>query len=566
MKIAIISINMYAKNLNFACPLHTYAFQQFLLKNGIECTVLNYKPVYYDNFDLRHPYDYYDKKCKSYAKRIPASEEDRIAIEEKLKEFTENRDAYQLLYKQREIRHDKFQNFIEKNYIKTDVCYDSDLLEVIDPGFDCYICATDVIWKNHLYVGFDRGFFLASKAMENKWKIAYSASCGVTFSNGKEDEDLFLHYVNDIDFVSVREARLKKYIEEHSTIQASLVLDPVLLHDKSFYESFLVKPPEEHYVLLYYVMEKATDTILQAVNYARAHNLKIVEISDLPLQESRLKPYTDIEHVLLYDIGVEQWLGYIRYADCIFTNSFHCSCFSIIFEKKFFVGFRCGDKLPHLMESFDLSSRQLDASTDLVLEEPKDIDYSKVRKILEKKRAESAEFIFSAIQYAASHTKPETDYSSYKKALVYPIKYHSGKKGSKASWSYDEDAGKIAHLSSGAYEYTPNSSHCTNDGTCHLMKNKFSIKYFHFTGWNIRIKIDTHWFWYLEDGTLIPKGDYNKKIHLPIRLFQNNEAIPYIPVNHIHTIVAEAVWKEGAILKAKRLIKKVLSHFWRIQL
>ena len=36
-----------------------------------------------------------------------------------------------------------------------------------------------------------------------------------------------------------------------------------------------------------------------------------------------------------HDIGIEEWLGYIMYAECIFTNSFHGTCFSILFEKKF---------------------------------------------------------------------------------------------------------------------------------------------------------------------------------------------------------------------------------------
>lgn len=45
MNIGIISINMYTKGLNFACPLHTFAFQQFLLRNGIHATVIDYKPV-----------------------------------------------------------------------------------------------------------------------------------------------------------------------------------------------------------------------------------------------------------------------------------------------------------------------------------------------------------------------------------------------------------------------------------------------------------------------------------------------------------------------------------------
>ena len=45
MNIGIISINMYTKGLNFACPLHTFAFQRFLTKNGIASKVIDYKPV-----------------------------------------------------------------------------------------------------------------------------------------------------------------------------------------------------------------------------------------------------------------------------------------------------------------------------------------------------------------------------------------------------------------------------------------------------------------------------------------------------------------------------------------
>lgn len=56
MKIGIISINMYCKGLNYACPLHSWAFQQFLAQHGIDGTIIDYKPDYYGrNYDLRHP-------------------------------------------------------------------------------------------------------------------------------------------------------------------------------------------------------------------------------------------------------------------------------------------------------------------------------------------------------------------------------------------------------------------------------------------------------------------------------------------------------------------------------
>ena len=70
MKIALISINAHTKVLNFASPLHTYVFQQFLLDNGIKTTIVDYKTVYFKNFDVEHPLFYYiDHPCKDEAKQ-----------------------------------------------------------------------------------------------------------------------------------------------------------------------------------------------------------------------------------------------------------------------------------------------------------------------------------------------------------------------------------------------------------------------------------------------------------------------------------------------------------------
>ena len=128
MKIGIISINMFSKGLNFACPLHNFAFQQFLLKNKIDNTIISYTPVYFNDFNLRHPYEYYKKICDNMEKNGK-----KELDPDNWQRFTELRDEYQALYNERERRYDKFQNFIDTNYIKTDKIYDADLLEVEDP-------------------------------------------------------------------------------------------------------------------------------------------------------------------------------------------------------------------------------------------------------------------------------------------------------------------------------------------------------------------------------------------------------------------------------------------------
>ena len=541
MKIGIISINMYSKGQNFACPLHNYAFQQFLLKHDIENTIISYTPIYFNDFDLRHPADYYTRLCENFEKQ------DRVEKEpEEWARITGLRHDWSELYEERERRYDKFQHFIDTHYIKTDRVYNCDLLEVEDPGFDCYICCTDVIWKKEPYWGFDRGFFLASTAMENKWKISYAASRGVFFSENEADEQTFLHYVEDIDAISVREASLKHYLEENIEKPVTQVLDPVLLHEKEFYDSIIIKPEVEHYIFLYYVMEKANDTAEKAVEYARAHNLKIVEITDRPLKHGKLSEYSDIEVIYRYDMGIEEWLGYIKYADYIFTNSFHCCCFSILFEKQLFVGKRAGDKVSNVLEMFGLMDRRFQASTDLIGHPLPDIDYSKVTPIMEQKRKESADFILSAIHRMEQEQRPVQSYEWWKRSLTYPITYCA-----------ESAAGitKALSLESGELTYTydglpvfQSAKKMGNNGLSRFASCMFFRPGYQFNGWRMRFRIDTKWFWYLKDGSFVLVDEYNETKHSPIRIFQEHDRIPYIPVNGIASMQAIICWKNNSEL------------------
>lgn len=539
MKIGIISINMYSKGLNFACPLHNYAFQQFLKKNGIDSTVISYKPIYFNNFDLRHPYDYYVDMCDNFEK----AGRDRTEPEE-WERITALRQAWKELYAERERRYDKFQHFIDTNYVKTEECYDSDLLEVEDPGFDCYICCTDVIWKMEPNAGFDRGFFLASKAMENKWKISYAASRGVYHSQTEEDEKTFLHYVEDIDAISVREEMLAEYLQENVDNEINMVVDPVLLHEKEFYDKILVKPEESKYLFLYYVQEKAKDTIEQAVKYARAHNLKIIEITDRPLKDGRLSEYEDIERIYNYDMGIEEWLGYIKYADCVFTNSFHCCCFSILFEKQFYAGYRHGDKVTHVLEMFGLEERRINRESDILTTPLPEIDYVKVKSILEEEREKSSEFILSTIQYMEKNERPVHNYEWWKRRLRYKVYYNSGKYPEIEKGTYAGCAGEVKKLSTGSWEFWP-KDYVVNDGLSRFQKNHFYRKGYIPDGWQIRFRIDRRWFWYLKDGSYVSIEEYDKKKHSEICKFAEGARIPYIPVTGISLMVAEAHWKES---------------------
>jgi hypothetical protein len=551
MKIGLISINMYSKGLNFASPIHTFVFQQFLLQHGIETTIIDYKPVYYDNFDLEHPADYYKAKIE----KIEKSGVNDAKTEKQYEKYQRKLKAYEAVYKEREIRYHKFQDFIDQNYIKTDKCYDSDLLEIEDPGFDCYICATDVIWKHTPNNGFDRGFFLGSKAMENKWKIAYSASRGANYSKNNKQTTEFMYYVEDIDFVSVREKSLKEYIESNSEKKATVVLDPVFLMDESFYIKMSAKPPEEHYILLYYVMESANDTVENAVAYAREHNMKIIELTDQPNSQV-LAEYDDIEYVNRYAIGIEDWLGYMIHADVIFTNSFHACCFSVIFHKKFFAGTRSGDKVDNILNTFDLSWRRVTTYQEVQAIDGREIDYNAVDKILKEKREESTDFILDKIHYCETHERQHREYEWWKRSVKYRMIYNGGTdKENTYTFQYNDDDGYIA-VGGNAHEFHKNEE-MTNNGYERFDTNNFIYPWHKPAGWHMRFRIDRRWFYYLENGTFVLRSKYDQEHDGPKRIFHENDRIPYIPVNNIEVMVCEAVWEEDPDFSEEELQESI---------
>lgn len=376
MKIAIISINAHTKVLNPASPLHSVAFQQFLKQNGIESTIIDYKPVYYGKFDVRHPLFYY----------VDYPDSDPKTQKKLLKKWKN-------LFYEREKRFDRFEEFITKYYERTDECYTAKILEEVDPGFDCYICVTDVIWKYNPNNGFDRGFLLACKQMEGKKKIAYAASRGAkgyTVDQAKE----FFDYISDIDYISVREKSLQDYITENSDLPVAHVLDPVFLQEKEFYTDMAILPEEKNYILIYLAMEKADALVKTAVAYAKNHGYDVIELSEYP-DHAKLADGTNFK--VVYDIGVEEWLGYMMNAEYIFTNSFHACCFSVIFQKQFFVGARAGDKIDSVLDLFGLSGRRVKGFHPELAESLEDIDFTEIEKIRKEKTKASADFILNAI-------------------------------------------------------------------------------------------------------------------------------------------------------------------------
>lgn len=384
LKIGIISINTHTSVLNFACPLHSLVFSKVLGNLGYNnVMILDYYPVYYPkNLDFKYP-------LITALKRRESEEKKKL-----VKKWTR-------LFYDRIERFEKFENFIDTHYNSSKNPYTGELLDTLEEaeGINCYIVATDTVWKRYAG-GFDKGFLLASRAMFDAYKIAYSVSRG----GGKYRKDVekeFLSLIRNIDDISVREESFSKYISSISgnEIEPSIVLDPVFLIGKEFYQSLMIHPKKKNYILLY-LMQGDINLAKQAVEFAKKNNLNLIELSTF---DKYKKKFGYSRHEVIYNIGIEEWLGYINDAEYIFTNSFHGSCLSIILEKQFFLGGkRGGDKTTFLIERFNLQSRKIEQAFDeegeILIE---NIDYNAVHNKYEEQLKVSMKFLENALKNAS---------------------------------------------------------------------------------------------------------------------------------------------------------------------
>lgn len=571
MKIGLIGINRYAAFLNFACNLHAYAFQQYLKNQGHDAIFLDYKPIHYDGHNLREPAKYAESKYRSIISETansPAADKARSAAARRWAELAM---GYRALTEERKIRYDKFEAFVADNLDFTTEKYDPDLLEVQDPGMDCYICVTDVIWQPMGPTpAFDRGFMLGSKTFEGKPKIAYAPSRGAQpdFKPGIAKE--FFDYLEDIDSISVRERDFGEYIEEHTGRSMPTVIDPVLLHDKAFWDRVEVPPKEEKYLLLYYVMERSTDTVAKAVEYAKAHDLTIVELSDRPLPHSKI---TDpkVRHIPRYDVSAEEWLGYIAHADAVFTNSFHGCCFSLIFETLFFVGKRNGNKVPNFLAEFGLTDQQFSPDDD-VHGFRSTVDFKQAKARVDERRKSSEDFLLTALRQAeksagASQIVDNSRHEARRRRLTYPAHFHSGavvnsdnKDAVKIDKSHPADL-KVKKLKSGALEYSGARMVYRNDGSSKVGPVLFRSATHRFTGWTLRFRIDKRWFWLLDDGTITPGDTKGTDLDDRKQVFKDGAQVPHLPVNSVASAVFVARWEKLDSDDSKPSMSSKLSRF-----
>ncbi len=369
MKIATLSLNINTHDFNYGAMLHSWAFQQFLLKQDyVEHTeIINYITPRFENY--KH----------------------NMHIVEPMKKM-QLRKAYRgfvhfLRYNKR--KH-KFNRFIRRSMLVSKTKYTQSTIENAVLPYDTIICESDVIWSPKFFLDkFDKSFFLAHPSMENMRRIAYSPSLGDGLSSPEQKKELS-QLLSHIDAISCRETYGVDILRQCTERPVVHVQDPVMLLEAEDYEPIIGKPIIDKPYLLLYLPVDNNDTLRQAaLNYAELCGYELVEIS------TKLRKPSKGNIKVLPTAGIGEFLSAVKYSSAVFTNSFHAVCFSLLFKKQFYVFSRkYGGKIRDICNVYGLPDRVCEND---VFKPLPDIDYTRVEKEIIKRRRESIEWINNAI-------------------------------------------------------------------------------------------------------------------------------------------------------------------------
>lgn len=258
--------------------------------------------------------------------------------------------------------------------------------DVIDKNADKYyaiIIGSDEVWNvnNRTFEHFEEYF---GKNLNADKIVSYAPSAnGVTYEQLKEfyrDDVKF----EEFKFLSARDEGTRKLVKDISGRDAKLVLDPTLL--VSDFSKYATNPfPELKDYIILYAYKFSNEEKEKIIKFAKENNKKIYSLAYKFDWAETL--YTDI-------FG---FLGVIKNADYMITNTFHGTLFALILEKEFAVFSNKNSKVEDIINKFQFKDRDGVNAEDLKEIFSSNVNYEKINELKLMHRRKSLEYLENVI-------------------------------------------------------------------------------------------------------------------------------------------------------------------------
>ncbi len=386
IKVGIVTFPRY---FNYGTHLQMYALQKVVTNLGYRCEVIDYHRLYWTADQktelrqrqwnrlktlladplrvLRH------QPIKNYNKRFGELTKNRVLLFEAF------------LHDHIKLGSRRYKSFHE--------------LKQLPPNCNAFVVGSDQVWNPVSHLG-DSSYYLVFA--DQKRRVAYAPSIGMS-EIPDEAKEWMRSGLLGIPHLSVRERKGAELIRELTGVDARVVLDPTFLLSAPDWEEVSILPQRARPYMLCYFLESDVYMRDCARHLARSHDcdLVVIPVNRVDVDNASF----DIQKE--YDVGPREFLGLLKNATFVCTDSFHGTVFSIIFERPFFAFRRYANekeaalhsRISGILDITGLTEREMTRDRSL----PADsmgIDYVGVKDRLEPWRQESLGFLRNALQEA----------------------------------------------------------------------------------------------------------------------------------------------------------------------
>lgn len=283
--------------------------------------------------------------------------------------------------------------FAEKHLILTDEIKSKKELKKLNALTDTFVVGSDQVFRD-FHIRRNSDLSMLTYTDFDKKRVAFSASFGVGENRANELQIPHIkRFLKRFDAISVREDSGVDICKETFNVNAEHIIDPVFLVDKTCFTDLCDEKFTKYKdKLIYYILDVTEDNKKYIDKMAQELNTEAINITE-------------------GNISVEEFLTAILTCKYFITDSFHGTCFALIFHKNFICiknEERGNARFDSLTNTFNISNCFVNGLTNMTSSNLASLNYDKDfydKKVLEEQQ--KSETWFNKIFYSEKFNTPE---------------------------------------------------------------------------------------------------------------------------------------------------------------
>ena len=295
---ASVGILTFLHNENYGSSLQAYALQRVVREAGFECEHLDYRP----------------DRAEKVRNLLRSGNNPKLILDGLRKRGVQAEQA-EARQKSRAIP-----EFYAKHMKLSAPCRNGAELREAGAKHDILICGSDQIWNP---VWLNENYFLTF-ARDGQRKLAYAASLGISTLPAQGKTEKIRRWTEGFEAISVREEEGAELLRQMTGRKPDVTPDPVCLLSPEEWNGIAEDAPSGDAYLLCYFIGENESYWEETRRLARETGLRVLVI---PVTAESYKS----GYELLGGIGPEGFLGAVRGAARLVTDSFHGLVFGTLY-------------------------------------------------------------------------------------------------------------------------------------------------------------------------------------------------------------------------------------------